>query len=200
MGTSREYSFTVVTPASKEPVSLEEMKSYLTIDSSVTTDDMDIKNWIREAREQVEARTGRKLMSQVLSMKRDAFYAYEIKIKCAPVTAINSVSYQDIDDITQSLTGSPMEYRAFFDEDSESWIEPESGWPATYPRPQSVDINFTVGYSNVDSIPEALKNAIKMLVAHRYEFREPVIAGTIVSDVSMAVNFTLDPYRVYYND
>lgn len=200
MGAFRQYPFTVVTAAADEPVSLEEAKDFLEIDSDILTHDLKITNFIKDAREQVEFRLGRKLVSQTLNMKLDNFYGFIIEIPVAPITAVNSVKYYDNDDTQQTLLGgSPQDYRAVLDGDGPSWVQPVTGWPATYPRPQVVEVEFVAGYADGDNVPESIKDAMKMIVAHRMEFREPFIFGQ-THGVSMAIDFCLDPYRVYYSD
>src|SRR3972149_3498598 len=64
-------------------------------------------------------------------------------------------------------------------------IEPAYGyvWPSLYSRMNAVEVNYTAGATSPLLVSDTIKLAIKMLVAHWYESREPIITGTIVAMV-----------------
>ncbi len=53
----------------------------------------------------------------------------------------------------------------------------------------------TVGYTEA-TVPEAIVHAIKLLVAHMYELRQPEIVGTITTQVKLGLDALLNPYRI----
>jgi len=53
----------------------------------------------------------------------------------------------------------------------------------------------TVGYTEA-TVPEAIVHAIKLLVAHMYELRQPEVIGTITTQVKIGLDALLNPYRI----
>jgi uncharacterized phiE125 gp8 family phage protein len=60
---------------------------------------------------------------------------------------------------------------------------------------QGVEITFDLGYAEAD-VPEGIVHAIKLLVSHMYELRQPEISGTITTKVKIGLEALLNPYRV----
>jgi len=58
-----------------------------------------------------------------------------------------------------------------------------------------VQVSMTVGYAEAD-VPKPLIQAVKLMTAHLYETRIPVVTGTITSEVPLALKALLNPYRV----
>jgi len=58
-----------------------------------------------------------------------------------------------------------------------------------------VKINFTVGHG-VDDVPEAMVQAIRILVASLYENRQAAVVGKTVSAVPYTVDSLLNKYRL----
>ena len=68
--------------------------------------------------------------------------------------------------------------------------------------PNAYDYSFykmqvaaTVGYTEA-TVPEAIVHAIKLLVAHMYEMRQPEVVGTITTQVKLGLDALLNPYRI----
>jgi uncharacterized phiE125 gp8 family phage protein len=71
-------------------------------------------------------------------------------------------------------------------------------WPRTQmDNPAAVQVTFVAGYGDSPaSTPACVRMATLMCAAYLYEFREPVVTGTIVSSMPMGVREMLDPIRV----
>lgn len=123
-----------------------------------------------------------------------------ILLPYGPVTAVNSVKYYDTAAVLQTLD--PTLYVSDLDS-APARIGPATGttWPATGILPAAVFVEYDAGFaidsSGVISCPEALKTAIKYLVAHWFEQRLPVAPGPAV-EVPMTVQYMLDPYKVFF--
>ncbi|MBY5942774.1 head-tail connector protein [Halomonas sp. DP5N14-9] len=62
-------------------------------------------------------------------------------------------------------------------------------------------------YASSDSVPDeddcplvmdgSVRTAMLLLIGHWYENREAVVVGTITSEVPMAVEALIQPYRIY---
>lgn len=95
----------VKTPPVVEPVSLAQAKLHLKLDVDLTEDDTDIAEMITTARETVEDRIGRALITQTITMTLDGFpYPTEdvrepygeyrvIKLPQPPLQSVSSVKY-----------------------------------------------------------------------------------------------------------
>jgi hypothetical protein len=89
-------------------------------------------------------------------------------------------------------------------EQEPGWVLPlkDTTWPATYDVVNGVRVRYEVGYTmpsdspNDRPVPQPIITAMKLLLAHWYENREAVIIGTIQTELGMAVESLLLPYRL----
>jgi uncharacterized phiE125 gp8 family phage protein len=61
-------------------------------------------------------------------------------------------------------------------------VSPKTGfsWPITFQRDDAIKIEYVIGYGDAPTdVPETIRHALFMLVAHYYENREPELIGTI---------------------
>lgn len=188
----------VVTASTVEPVSVAEVKAQARIDHA-EEDDL-IAAYLTAARQWCEAYVTRPLAGSAVSYKLildnfcDPRYMRGdiIYVPIAPFIGLTSVTYSDADGDTQLFTGSLVDTAG-----EPARIQPTLGeyWPAVRDRIASVDIRFQAGYSAIASVPQGCKTAIKMLAAHWYEHREPVVTGTIIQDVPFGLQALLDPHK-----
>jgi len=73
-----------------------------------------------------------------------------------------------------------------------SFIDVPSAYEHTYEKIQ-VLVNY--GY-NEASVPDAVVHAIKLLVAHMYELRQPEVIGTISTSLKLGLESLVNPYRI----
>ncbi len=190
----------IITAPTIEPLTLSEAKSQLRI--THTDDDTLITSLIKVARQQAESITLRSLASAVYELSIDQFPIEEITLPLPPVEAITSIKYKNSDGVEATL-------------DSDQWIfynsEPAiiipaygKTWPTFNPFPVgAVTIRFTAGYKtsgdNPDLIiPEEIKQALRLLVANYYEYREDLLTrGHIPKTVPFGVNALLSAYRLF---
>lgn len=169
----------VVTPPSVEPVTLVEAKLHCKVD--VTTDDDLITALIVAAREEIERRTWRALVTQTLELiLSDWPGADRIELPRAPLQSITTVKYKDKDGNETTWPGA--NYLAGTDSVpgvlALAW---NASWPSVdlYPV-EPIRIRFVAGYGLAASVPTSLKQAVLLLVAHWYEQREA--GGDTVSE------------------
>lgn len=175
----------VTTPPATEPITLDEARRHLRID---TTDfDQDITDAIASAREYVELITNRGLMPQTWQIDLPAFgagatlfpanirslngilyqgsamsqWTNEPVLLPANVTELASVQYYDFENALQSLTVD-TDYLVRFTEPPQ--LVPVLYWPLTYRRPDAVKISASVGYTDAANIPGPIKSALKLQV------------------------------------
>lgn len=177
-----------LTQPTTEPITLAEAKEHC----RVTHDDEDayIGVLISAARQWIEKTRSVALGSSTWQMTLPVFPdAAVIRVACYPLTAVSSIEYVDTSGVIQTL--STDRYSVDLSGRVHSVVrKPTATWPSTRIDTDSgVRINFTAGY---ETIPPTFKHAVKIIVAHWYMAREPIITGTIVADVPLSVKSLLD--------
>lgn len=203
---------TVITPPTFEPISLEEVRSQLRYDD--TTQDGLLAGYILAARQLAEASTHRVFATQTIDctfdfqwptveLKQPYAFGFGIYVECrprlylpvSPVSAVSSVKYVDGDGAVQTLD--PSQYMAILDGPA-PYIDPafNATWPYVRWQPQAITVRVTAGYgSTPGDLPEPIRQAILMLVAHFDANREAVGQDNLV-ELPYAAEALLSPYRV----
>lgn len=192
---SRQSTAVVSAPAT-EPVSTAEAKLHLKMDD-VTADDSLIAALVTAAREYIEGATARALVTQTLRTKIDGFPASDdaIRLPRAPVQSVSSVTYLDSDGATQTMSAS--DYVALLDlEPAEVALAADASWPTTSEQRGAVTVTYVAGYGAAGVVPQAIKQAILLLVGHWYANREAVAPGQGVSEIPMGAQALISMYAV----
>ena len=114
----------------------------------------------------------------------------DIKFPNPPLLTVSSFAY--VDTSGNSTTWSSTNYSVLSDADpGRLALAYNASWPAVRTQPEAITITYTAGYGAASAVPQTIKHAVKMLVAHWYESREPVVIGTIIADLPMAVDALL---------
>lgn len=187
------YSNVTSEPA-VEPISLVEAKLDLKVDH---TDENDLIDILRQvAREMVEQRTGRSLITQSRTIKMDYFpRSGVIVLPHGPLQSVTSIKYYDADEVLQTMSASLY------------WVDTSSGlprivikdsWPSTYDMPNAVIIVYVCGYGTAGSdVPAPLRKACFMILAHLYENRQAVVMSgspTAIVEVPMGAEYLMSNY------
>ena len=185
-------SLTLVTAPTSEPVTLQAAKDHLRLD--IDDDDSLILSLITAARQWIEGQTKRSLISQVWDQKIDGNWPWKhggprIELQKNPVISVSSITY--VSGASPNPTLGTDQYTAVT-RNYGSYIVPAYGvtWPTVRCVPDAITVRFTAGYSTV---PEPLKHAILMLVAHWYERREATESS--VTPIPYGVDALISPYR-----
>ena len=180
----------MLTEPTVEPITLQEAKDHLRVDSS--TDDAGISETITTARRQVESITGRPLITQTHTLYDDSLFGY-VCLKPS-LQSVTSVKYLDGSGVQQTFTDYAIDSTPPTGVVYPSW---GNSWPSPRGDRNSVEIEFIAGYGDVpQDVPAPIRSAILLLVGHLYENREPVVIGSSVAVVPMAVEYLLGPYQV----
>lgn len=177
-----------------EPLSAAEAKAHLRVDHS--DDDTYISTLIKAARHYIEQVTNRALITQTWIAYLDDFLPV-IQLPKPELISVTGITYVDTDGTTQNLGTS------IYTVDTDSlpgrvYEAYNQSWPTVRDIPKAVAITYTAGYGAASTnVPEPILQASKILVAHWYENREPVIVGTIASPVPLSVTHLLAPYKVH---
>lgn len=179
----------------EEPVSYAEAAQHLRI-----TDDLEkttIEALITAARTLIEERTQRALITQTWTLKLDQWPCGSVvRLPRSRLIAVSSIAYVDADGVSQ--TWGAANYQV--DASSEpGLVRLAAGvtWPTLQTQKvDAVTITYTAGYGAAATVPMPLRQAIKILVSTWFEFREAILAGTIVTPVPMTVDALIGPYRI----
>jgi len=189
----------VTTGPAVEPVDADAIaKLDLKVDASDEDGLIDIL--LQAARETVEMRTGRSLITQSREIKLDYFPKCDtIRVPFGPLQTV-VVKYYDTTDTEVTLASSNY------------WVDTHSdvpriviktSWPSTYDRPNAVKVEYTAGYGNAGSnVPAPLRKAVLLLLGHFYENRQNVIVSgspTGALELPYSAEVLMAPYVVEHD-
>ena len=168
-----------------EPLRVDETKAYLRVDG--TEDDELIALLIQAARRCIDGKDGsfgRALVTQTWDLFLDSFpYSYcypslaadyQITIPLAPLQAVTSITYTDLNGQIQSFESTDY----IVDPVTEPGrILPVFGkfWPRAQPIPNAVAVRFVAGYGTREAVPDDIKTWLKQIVAYFYEARSAAL-------------------------
>lgn len=147
-----------------EPVTTDELKSWLRVTHS--DDDSKIASLGQAAREYLEDQTRRAFTTQTwkVTCQNNLETGKAILLPRPRLISISSVDY--IDEDGNEVTGyASTNYYHVAGEDGAIWFKT---LPDTASVPEPLRITFSAGYGAASAVPEALKTAIKTLVAEWY--------------------------------
>ena len=189
----KPWSLTETVAPAEEPVTTAEAKVHLRVDHG--DEDAYIDTLVATARQQIEAITRRALVNTTFELKLDAFPT-EIRPPRSPLSSVSSITYVDTDGATQTLSASVYSV----DTDTEPGrisLAFNQSWPDIRAQNNAVVITFVAGYgSAATDVPAALRETVKLLLAHYYEFRQPVIAGATAVKIPLHIESLIWIHRV----
>lgn len=182
----------LLTAPAFEPLSLAEAKAFLRVETS--DDDDVIGVLIAGARIHVEAQTRRALITQSWRISIDVWPDNgRLTILPAPLQALTAARIYDFEGLAHDV-----DLQAFVLDKGASvlafapWAVPAPGRVAA-----GIELDVTVGFGIAAAdVPEALRQAIRLLVAHWYENRGLVTIGANYSPLPQSVAALIAPYRM----
>ena len=194
---------TTTTAPAVEPVSTAEVKSHLRLSTTAaeaaayTTEDDLLDRLITVSRTQAEQETGRRFITQTLTMYLNS-WPDERYIKI-PYPTLQSavVTYRLEDDTDYDETLSTVD-TDIASEPGRVVLQPNESWPSgTLYTDRPIKIVFVCGYGLAADVPEGIKSAILMKIEDMYENRGEVVIGVSVSRINDAVDSLLRQYRIH---
>lgn len=198
------YGLTLQSVPAEEPVTTAELRDWLRQES--TADDTIIAALGRTARGMVERLLGRQLVTATWLLSLDNFPwpggwqfienpglfpdPHTIRMPKAPLQSVTSIQYYDMADTLNTLSSTVYEVDARTDP-GRIMLGMGKVWPVTRLKPAAVRVVFVAGYGNASAVPESIKTAIKLTVAHWYENREAVVTGTIATELPVSARALL---------
>jgi uncharacterized phiE125 gp8 family phage protein len=197
-------SLVQLTAPTVEPITVDEAKNHLRIDSDITQDDALLAMLIGAARLYGETLTGRSWITQQWRLRLDGFGCFGagggmnvIELERGLVESIDSIHYLDTAGTTQAVDLTTVAK----DLDSlPARISPVFGqvWPVPLPQIGAVWIDYTAGYGAAGvNVPAGIRQWMLVRVATLYEHREEVEAVARGKIEPMPfVDGLLDPFKV----
>jgi len=168
-----------------EPVSLEQAKLHLRLESGYTDEDSTIEGAIADARAWVENYTGQILVRRSVVEYLDGFSA---RLLAWPLATIDEVRYRDADDVEQVLDSDS--YRvALGGRPARLATIGQRSWPALAAGPGAVRVEMTAGYAEGE-VPRGMIRAMLLLISGYYEDRN---TGGLADAVETAARAACGP-------
>lgn len=193
-------ALSLITAPAIEPISIEEARAQVRIDSS--DEDGLLNAFIAAARHHAEAITGRQLIEATWEQQFDAICGDVIQLPRPPLRTILSFKYLDSDGVTQTWASSNYQYDAPagpFAPPGRFAPVPYAAWPITgWARLNAVLIRFTAGYGvNAEDVPDAIRQAMRLMIGAWYENREDLVLGDAAQTIPLGAMALLTPYKVF---
>lgn len=140
---------------------------------------------------------GRALGVQTLRLTLSGFCCdWPLRLPYPPIIDIVAIRYFDADDVEQTVTGD-----AYLFAEDRLWLASGARWPAVNcSRPMPVSIEYRAGFSKLDGtdlvndVPDPIRIAIIMHVAHLYRNREAASDASLTS-VPLGYDALLSTFR-----
>jgi uncharacterized phiE125 gp8 family phage protein len=175
-----------------EPLSLDEAKAFLRIEHN--DDDQVIAALIAGARIHVETQAQLAMMTQSWRVVLDRWPKHgRVAVRPAPLKALTAARVYDFAGNAQ-----PLDTQAFVPDIGASML---AFVPWAVPAPTriaaGIELDVTVGFGDATTdVPEPLRQAVRLLVAHWYENRGLAAAGTQRPAPPASVPALIAPYRM----
>lgn len=190
----------IVSPPAAEPVSTDDCKTHMNIESSFTDDDLYIAALQKVARKYVEVVTRRKLITQTwqyfLEDWPDEDY---IVVPFGQLQSVTHVKYTDSNDTVNTDFDEGDEFTVDTDSDpGRIVLKYGESWPtATLATQNPIEIQFVCGYGDAGSdVPDEILMAIKLMVAEMYERREMSVVGASMTKLDAFKNLLMS-HRIF---
>lgn len=213
VGFQNAKTIKIITAPVNLPVTLTDMKAYLRVD---TSDDNDlITSLIKAAASLVRNHIKRALITETLELQLDRFnpeYGDErllalgsgmhtghvasylsgngyVDLQFPPVQSITSITTYDTSNSSSVFSSSNYTLDT---ERGRVFLNDGQSWPTDLRDRAAIQIRYVAGYGDDDTdIPDAIRQAIRALVAKMYDCRE------VCSTVDGLSEALLAPYRLY---
>lgn len=186
---------TVSSAPSVEPLTLDEAIAHLRVED--VEEGPLIESLIQAARQKLEREGNTRFITQTLVWTLDRFPRSSSKwlqLPDPPLQSIGSIGYIDTNGDAQTWSSSEYTVDA---SSTPGRVRPAYGydWPNTLPELNAVTITFDAGYGDDgDNVPTPVLQAMRLLLGHYWLNREAVVAGTIATEIPLAVADLFGPY------
>ena len=175
-------------------MTLEELKARLGV--IVNEDDLLLQRSLRAAEARIDGPSGigYAMLEQTWRLSLDCFPAVDtIYLPGAPVQSVTTISYVDTAGASQTIDAADYLLDTGVDV---ARLEPAYGgsWPSTRDQNGAVTIDYVLGESNAEDVPDDLVDAVALLAGHRYENREAT-SVVALNAIPYGVDYLIEEYR-----
>ena len=188
-----KYSLVETLAPSFEPISLAEARDQARVD--VDVDDAIISSYITAARVHATDINGRGMAKATYTLTAPRFPSWFV-LPRPPLVSVTSIKYLDENGDQQTFSSDNYTVDTA-SEPGRVFLIPTADWPAHQDVFNAVEVIYISGFTSAAVVPETYKQAMRMLIAHWYEYREPIIVGAAVAKVPIAVDTMLMTDRLY---
>jgi uncharacterized phiE125 gp8 family phage protein len=182
----------LLVPPAAEPWSVAEAKAFLRVEHG--DDDAIIAALIAAARGHVEALTRRALLVQRWRLVLDAWpLDGRLSLRMGPLRSMIAARVFDVANNAHSIDV------ATFVVDAAANVIASPCWALPLPGrfTAGIELDVELGFgANAGDVPDALRHAIRMLVAHWYDNRGLAAIGANVAMLPAGVGALIAPYRM----
>lgn len=181
-------------PPAMEPISLAEAKAHLRVEHA--DEDMQIQSFITTSRLQIEGALGLAMIEQKWSVFLDTWpRSGTVTLPLHPVQSLDAIRLHDggggVTDLPISafyLDGAVGNARIS--------LPRRHALPSPGRGASGIEIAITAGFGpDRDDVPNPIRHALLLLVAHWYENREPNDSNTEKTRIPQSVSDLLAPYK-----
>lgn len=163
-----------VTPPAAELIPIESARSYLRIDGSAL--DAEIGMLAAAAVEDLEDRTGLRLLNQTVTVTADCFDDLAL-FRVGPIRALPSIAYRDAAGADQILAAASYE---LFGAPLQQGARPVDSWPVA--ESGSIIVTLDVGYGAAsDDVPAKIRFAAYAILRGKFEGTETDVDSLIAN-------------------
>jgi uncharacterized phiE125 gp8 family phage protein len=185
----------LVTPATENVIDLEEAKAHLNYGNDTDADD-EIEQAIVGAQSYAETECGRAFLASTWLYVLDCFpkCGEPIRLPLGRTASVTSVKYYDTDGVLQTMDAGTY-HAALRGEPARIVLKANEVWPALeLGRPEAVEITYVAGWDTPDDVPGSLKDAVKLILGDRWQFRGDVAKAKSIPDAACRI---LTAYRAH---
>jgi uncharacterized phiE125 gp8 family phage protein len=164
-----------VTPPADTVCALDEAKDQVRIPRDDTSLDAYLTRLLLSAQEyaELEIPGHRQFLTATYKLPLSDFWSGPLKLPRPPLVSVGSITYFDTAGTLQTVDPSLFVVMTPFRQPGYVSLAPRQTWPAVDDdRDYPVFVQFTCGYGDDStSIPEPIRQAVLLIVAHSYRFR-----------------------------
>lgn len=176
-------------------LSVFEAKRQLRIEAEDTDQDDHIASLCASAGSHIERELGYPILRQTRETHLSCFPRGPIWLGGGDALTVLEIRYTDTVGAAQVLAPSAYAVDAV-SQPAKVYPAPSINWPSTLRVPGAVVVKWQAGWENPADVPDDLLHAMKLLVGHWDQNREAVVVGSINSDLRVALDDLLSPFRL----